>query len=113
VFRIDIATQQIIFLDLRFSRTAEGYIHAWVTFLTVLMATIFLVGATWVLGELTIYYESPLAVVLGVLTAFIISFTMWAAFILDAKKSDVFAVTAAYSAVLIVFAGLTNYKSGP
>jgi len=73
---------------------------------------IFLVGAVWALGVVTLDLKLSLFITLGVLTAFVVLFALWTVVVLQARKSDVFAVTAAYAAVLVVFVGLSA-RSGP
>lgn len=94
--------------DSRFRETPETFINGATAFVTFVLAMVFLIGAVWTLGTLTLDKGSSWAVILAALTAFVVSFAILMALLLNAKPSDVFAVTAAYAAVLVVFAGLAN-----
>lgn len=63
-------------------------------------ALIFLVVAVWVLWILR---EADATVRLGVVTAFVVVFAAFLSGVTTAKRSDIFATTAAYAAVLVVF----------
>jgi len=65
-----------------------------------LSALIFLVVAVWVLWILR---KAEATVRLGVVTAFVVVFAAFLALFTSAKRSDIFATTAAYAAVLVVF----------
>ena len=83
-----------------FSVVKEKIIHRIVTFFTMLSALIFLVVAVWVLWILR---KAEATVRLGVVTAFVVVFAAFLALFTSAKRSDIFATTAAYAAVLVVF----------
>lgn len=80
----------------------EKRIHKTVILIELLAAVAFLVAAIWTLWAV----PTRLYVVkLGVLTAFVILFGMWISLATSATKSEIFAATAAYAAVLVVYVG--------
>ena len=93
----------MIFKDTRFEWTSENYTHAAVTSITLVIAMILLIGAVWSLWAAEKYYHFTLR--LGVLTIWVILFSLWIALATGARRTDVFAATAAYAAVLVVFVG--------
>lgn len=80
----------------------EKTIHKWVTFIGLVAAIAFLIAAIWVLWVIP---ERLFVVKLGVLTAFVILFGIWVNYATTATRSEVFAATAAYAAVLVVYVG--------
>ncbi len=80
----------------------EKSIHKLVTLIELVAAVAFLIAAIWLLwripGELYVLK-------LGVLTAFVILFSIWISYATSAQKSEIFAATAAYAAVLVVYIG--------
>ena len=78
----------------------EKKIHKWVTFIGLVFAIAFLIVAIWV-----IYVIKKFVVKLGVLTAFVAVFGVWINYATTATRSEVFAATAAYAAVLVVYVG--------
>jgi len=79
--------------------------HTWIRrFVTVLQALIsigFLVAAMWALWRL----GNDMVKKLGTVTAFVGGFGLWLAFCTGLAKREVFAATAAYAAVLVVYIG--------
>ena len=78
----------------------EKRIHKSVTLIELVAAVAYLVVAIW-----TLYVVKPYKVKLGVLTAFVILFGIWVSLATPATKSEIFAATAAYAAVLVVYVG--------
>ena len=80
----------------------EKRIHKTVILIELLAALDFLIAAIWALwGVRNKFY----VVKLGVLTAFVAAFGMWISLATSATKSEIFAATAAYAAVLVVYVG--------
>ena len=80
----------------------EKTIHKWVTFIGLVAAIAFLIAAIWVIWVIP---QRLFVVKLGVLTAFVILFGIWVNYATTATRSEVFAATAAYAAVLVVYVG--------
>lgn len=82
----------------------EKQIDKIVTFLNLTVAMIFLVLATWILWIVEVRTKLfPLR--LAILTIFVLFFAIYIGYLTSAKRSEVFAATAAYAAVLVVFLG--------
>lgn len=80
----------------------EKSIHKSVTLIELVAAVAFLIAAIWTLWVVpTKFY----VVKLGVLTVFVILFGIWVSLATPATKSEIFAATAAYAAVLVVYVG--------
>ncbi len=77
-----------------------------VTSFAMLAAMGFLVAAIWVL-----WHTHDIVNVLGWVTAFVGSFALWIGVFTSAKKMEVFAATAAYAAVLVVYIKLPEPKA--
>ncbi|KAI0970641.1 hypothetical protein F4678DRAFT_435836 [Xylaria arbuscula] len=94
---------RMIFNDQRFSWTSEKYIHGVVTFITLAIAMVLLIGAVWSLWASE--DDNHFTLRLGVLTTWVILFSLWITLATGARSGQVFAATAAYAAVLVVFVG--------
>lgn len=71
-----------------------------VTLIWLMAAMAFLFAAIW-----TIWAIHPFVVKLGVLTAYVVLFSVWVNYTTTANRSDVFGATAAYAAILVVYVG--------
>ncbi|KAH7420204.1 hypothetical protein BKA64DRAFT_738255 [Cadophora sp. MPI-SDFR-AT-0126] len=86
-----------------FRWTPEKWIHDSVTGINLTIAIVFLVGATWSLWGSE--HSDHVTVTLAVLTTWVIIFAAWIGLLTNANRGEVFAATAAYAAVLVVFVG--------
>jgi len=84
----------------KFNITREKYTSTAVTALTMAIALLFLVAAIWVLW---VSHQTYITVTMAILTVFVISFALWLGMATNARRPEIFAATAAYSAVLVVF----------
>jgi len=84
----------------KFNITREKYTRTAVTALTMGIALIFLVGAIWVLW---VSQRTRIEVTMAILTVFVILFASWLGMATNARRPEIFAATAAYAAVLVVF----------
>jgi hypothetical protein len=73
-----------------------------VTIINLFVALFFLIFAVWALW---LSERTHFTVSLAVLTSFVIVFQLWISLATPAKRSDIFALTAAYAAVLVAFVG--------
>lgn len=80
----------------------EKTIHKLVTFIGLVAAIAFLIAAIWLIWVVP---TELFVVKLGVLTAFVVLFGVWVNYATTASRSEVFAATAAYAAVLVVYVG--------
>lgn len=89
----------------------EKFLNWITTFIILAFAAFLLIGAVWVLwvAQVRQPYQS---VQLGLLTFFIIAFGFAINFITTVSRDQIFAATAAYAAVLVVFVGTNNNAGG-
>jgi hypothetical protein len=79
---------------------SEWKISRFVTFLGIAVATLFLIGAMWAL-----WGEKNFVKKLAIVTGFVALFGLWVGLLTSAKRTEIFAATAAYAAVLVVYVG--------
>ena len=65
-----------------------------------LAAMSFLIAAVWAIWKIDKFTSKLIA-----LTAFVVGFTLWVAFLTNATRMELFGATAAYAAVLVVYVG--------
>ena len=76
--------------------------HRWVTLFGRVAAICYLIAANWVIWVIP---QELFVVKLGVLTAFVVLFGVWVSYATTATRSEIFASTVAYVAVLVVYVG--------
>lgn len=98
--------------DGRLAYTSERRIHAVVAVLNVMVAAVLLFGAI-----LNLYFVTDKQERLGLIAGYTIAFTVYVGLVTKAKTHEVFAATAAYAAVLVVFVsgdlGNPGFAAGP
>ncbi|KAH6664963.1 hypothetical protein B0J14DRAFT_661073 [Halenospora varia] len=96
---------KVFFIDYRNSKRNEYYylderrIRRVVTFVGMVLAVGFLVGAMWVLWR----EGDDMIAKLATVTGFVVGFGIWVGFFTSAGRKEVITATAAYAAVLVVF----------
>ena len=91
----------------RLAYTSERRIHAVVAVLNVIVAAVLLFGAI-----LNLYYVTDEQKRLGLIAGYTIAFAVCVGLVTKAKTHEVFAATAAYAAVLVVFVSGDLGRSG-
>lgn len=91
--------------------TPEHYINKIVTGAVLAYAALSLVGALWFL-YLVRTKQRHIEAVLGLLSFFIILFGLSLLLFTNSSRTEVFAATAAYAAVLVVFLGQGGGQDG-
>jgi heme A synthase len=77
----------------------ENRVQKSVTFIGLVFAVMFLVGAMWALWRERDNTVARLAIVTG----FVVAFAAWVGFFTSMSRREVIVATAAYAAVLVVF----------
>jgi len=95
---------KLLFIDMHHSEIDEYYfnenhVQKSVTFIGLVLAVLFLVGAMWALWRETDNVVAQLAIVTG----FVVAFAVWVGFFTSMSRREVIVATAAYAAVLVVF----------
>ncbi len=78
----------------------ENRIDAIVISFNMLAAIGFLIAAVWTLWAIKVFVTK-----LAVTTGFVVAFSLWVGLLTKASKMEVFAATATYAAVLVVYVG--------
>jgi hypothetical protein len=91
----------------QFKRFKETSIARTVNVVTILVAAIFLIGT--IVG---FYFVQRPAVKLGMIAAFATAFAGCLGLITNARRVEIFAATAAYAAVLVVFVSNSELSAG-
>lgn len=95
--------------DRKVHYTSEKKVGRWVGTINGTAAIGFLVVAVWILSVVSDYKTKTdvrsIEIELGVMTAFIVAFALWVAYLTTLSRKEVFGAVAAYAAVLVVFVG--------
>lgn len=91
----------------QFKRFKETSITRTVNVVTILVAAMFLIGT--IVG---FYFVQRPAVKLGMIAAFATAFAGCLGLITNARRVEIFAATAAYAAVLVVFVSNSELSAG-